>query len=81
MIDAKQLKEMSDADVEFFLLGMEEVDRKRVAQQKELEGYIEKLWSNCHITFHPSKNGYPIEHNPVAKKDGRGFIEAELNEL
>lgn len=46
-----------------------------------LQEYIEKLWDNCHITFYPSKNGYPIEHNPVAKKDGRGFIEAELNEL
>ena len=47
----------------------------------ELEEYIEKLWNNCHITFYPTKNGYPIEHNPIAKKDGRGLIESELNNL
>ncbi len=55
MIDAKQLKSMSDEDVEFFLLGMEEVDRKRVSEIEALKEY--SIWlSDLAYKYHRMRN-------------------------
>lgn len=39
---------------------------------------LEWLWANCKIVYWPRNDGYPIEHNPYAKKYARNLIEQEM---
>jgi len=45
---------------------------------ERLRAEVEWLWENCKIVFwQPGEVlAYPIEHDPVAGKDGRAMIEA-----
>lgn len=52
-------------------------------EQAALQKQYEWLWQNCKIVFFPSSDDkmgtYPIEHNPFARKDARGFIESKMD--
>jgi len=44
------------------------------------EQQLEWLWANCRITYYPRapEHAYPLEHAPLAGKDMRSAIEAEM---
>lgn len=56
----------------------ESLAAEREARQAA-EARLEWLFSNCKIIHWPKeKNAYPIEHNPMANKDGRMWLDAAM---
>jgi hypothetical protein len=39
---------------------------------------LDWIWANCSVLHWPKDNSYPLEHQPLAGKDMRDYIEAEF---
>ena len=40
--------------------------------------FLDWIWENCKIVYHPGNGDYPLEHQPHAKKYMQKLIEAEF---